>query len=136
MLYPPAATASRACTAPFVSDDEVEASRTICARRASHATSRASPRLAEEPQATRGRQVVDEEDLYDRAVAIVCATKASISYLQRRLGIGYNRAADLMERMEQDRVVSPARPAAGKRGDFAGPDDGPRQDWYERHSRA
>src|SRR5690606_27107467 len=56
-----------------------------------------------------------EGDLYDKAVAIVLRDrKASTSYLQRRLSIGYNRAADLIERMEQDGIISPAN-ATGKR---------------------
>ena len=46
-------------------------------------------------------------DLYGRAVAIVRGErKASATYLQRRLGLGYNRAADLMERMEREGIVS------------------------------
>ena len=54
-------------------------------------------------------------DLYDRAVAVVARDKkASTSYIQRRLQIGYNRAASLMERMEQEGVVGPAN-HAGKR---------------------
>ena len=54
-------------------------------------------------------------DLYDRAVAVVTRDgKASTSYIQRRLQIGYNRAASLIERMEQEGVVSPAN-HAGKR---------------------
>jgi S-DNA-T family DNA segregation ATPase FtsK/SpoIIIE len=56
-----------------------------------------------------------EEDLYDRAVAIVMRDgKASTSYIQRRLSIGYNRAADLIERMERDGLISPAN-GVGKR---------------------
>ena len=55
------------------------------------------------------------DDLYDRAVAVVTRDgKASTSYVQRRLQIGYNRAASLIERMEQEGVVSPAN-HAGKR---------------------
>jgi len=47
------------------------------------------------------------DDLYDKALAVVARDKkASTSYIQRRLGIGYNRAASLIERMEQDGVVS------------------------------
>jgi DNA segregation ATPase FtsK/SpoIIIE, S-DNA-T family len=45
-------------------------------------------------------------DLYQQAVKIVVRDrKASTSYIQRRLQIGYNRAASLMERMEQEGVV-------------------------------
>ena len=47
------------------------------------------------------------DDLYDKALAVVARDrKASTSYIQRRLGIGYNRAASLIERMEQDGVIS------------------------------
>jgi len=47
------------------------------------------------------------DDLYDKALAIVARErKATTSYIQRRLQIGYNRAATLIERMEQDGVVS------------------------------
>jgi len=57
----------------------------------------------------------DSNDLYDRAVAVVTRDgKASTSYIQRRLQIGYNRAASLIERMEQEGVVGPAN-HAGKR---------------------
>jgi DNA segregation ATPase FtsK/SpoIIIE-like protein len=54
-------------------------------------------------------------DLYDQAVAVVLRDKkASTSYIQRRLQIGYNRAASLMERMEHEGIVGPAN-HAGKR---------------------
>ncbi|MCX2724900.1 DNA translocase FtsK [Roseibium salinum] len=57
----------------------------------------------------------DGNDLYDRAVAIVLRDKkASTSYVQRRLSIGYNRAASLIERMEQEGLISQAN-HAGKR---------------------
>ncbi|WMS43242.1 DNA translocase FtsK 4TM domain-containing protein [Acuticoccus sp. MNP-M23] len=57
----------------------------------------------------------ESDDLYDRAVALVLRDrKASTSYVQRRLSIGYNRAATLIERMENEGVVSPAN-NAGKR---------------------
>jgi S-DNA-T family DNA segregation ATPase FtsK/SpoIIIE len=47
------------------------------------------------------------DDLYDKALAIVARErKATTSYIQRRLQIGYNRAARLIERMEEDGVVS------------------------------
>ena len=57
----------------------------------------------------------DSDDPYDQAVAIVLRDgKASTSYIQRRLGIGYNRAASLIERMEEEGVIGPAN-HAGKR---------------------
>jgi S-DNA-T family DNA segregation ATPase FtsK/SpoIIIE len=60
-------------------------------------------------------------DLYDQAVAVVTRDrKASTSYIQRRLQIGYNRAASLIERMEKEGVVSAAN-HAGKRDILAGP---------------
>ena len=54
-------------------------------------------------------------DLFSQAVAIVKRDrKASTSYIQRRLQIGYNRAASLMERMEHEGIVGQAN-HAGKR---------------------
>jgi len=47
------------------------------------------------------------DDLYDKAVAVVARDrKVSTSYIQRRLQIGYNRAARLIERMEEDGMIS------------------------------
>ncbi len=49
------------------------------------------------------------DDLYDQAVAIVCETRqASVSYIQRRLQIGYNRSARMVEQMERDGILGPA----------------------------
>jgi len=57
----------------------------------------------------------DGADLYDRAVAVVLRDKkCSTSYVQRRLQVGYNKAASLVERMEKEGVVGPAN-HAGKR---------------------
>lgn len=50
-----------------------------------------------------------DEEVYDKAVALVAETKqASISMIQRRLRIGYNRAARMIERMESEGIVGPA----------------------------
>ncbi|KKT82890.1 MAG: Cell division protein FtsK/SpoIIIE [candidate division WWE3 bacterium GW2011_GWC2_44_9] len=49
-----------------------------------------------------------DDDLYDRAVeAVVSAGKASVSFLQRRLSVGYARAARIMDQLEETKVVSP-----------------------------
>jgi S-DNA-T family DNA segregation ATPase FtsK/SpoIIIE len=94
--------------AAFVSDEEVES---ITA----YLREQGEPRYVEGITDTTDRQEDPATparpgagDLYDRAVAIVRGDqKASTSYLQRRLGVGYNRAADLVERMEREGVLSP-----------------------------
>ncbi|MEO1550780.1 MAG: DNA translocase FtsK, partial [Pseudomonadota bacterium] len=56
-----------------------------------------------------------EDALYDQAVAIVARDrKCSTSYIQRKLAIGYNKAARLVEQMEEEGVVTPAN-HVGKR---------------------
>ena len=57
----------------------------------------------------------EEDDLYAQAIAIVVRDqRASTSYLQRRLKIGYNKAAGLIDRLEEEGVIS-APNHAGKR---------------------
>ena len=56
-----------------------------------------------------GEPIADDDPLYDQALEIVVqAGKASASYIQRRLKIGYNRAARLVEEMEERGIVGPA----------------------------
>ncbi len=65
----------------------------------------------------------DSDDLYEKAVKVVMRDKkCSTSYIQRRLSIGYNRAASLVERMEQEGIVGPAN-HVGKRAIIAGERD-------------
>jgi S-DNA-T family DNA segregation ATPase FtsK/SpoIIIE len=107
---------------PFVSDGEVE-------KIVSHLKSQGQPDYLEEvtkedqPEFDEdGGAVFDagsfgekSNDPYDQAVQIVLRDRrASTSYIQRRLQIGYNRAASIMERMERDGIVG-APNHAGKR---------------------
>ncbi len=106
---------------PFVSDEEVE-------KVVRHLKSQGVPQYleavtAEEPQDEDGNPVFDATamgvpeggDLYQQAVQVVTRDrKASTSYIQRRLQIGYNRAASLMERMEKEGIVGQPN-HAGKR---------------------
>jgi DNA segregation ATPase FtsK/SpoIIIE, S-DNA-T family len=108
---------------PFVSDEEVE-------RVVSFLKSRAEPdyidEITEEDEAPADPFGGDDEGgsgdgLYDQAVALVCREqKASTSFVQRHLQIGYNRAARLIERMEAEGVVTQAN-HVGKRDVLAPP---------------
>ena len=105
---------------PFVSDGEVEAVAKFLREQGTpsyleEVTAGGDEEEAEGPNLGFGGDTGDANDLYDRAVAIVTRDgKASTSYIQRRLQIGYNRAASIMERMENEGVVGPAN-HAGKR---------------------
>jgi DNA segregation ATPase FtsK/SpoIIIE, S-DNA-T family len=71
-----------------------------------------------------GAEGVGGADLYAQAVQVVTRDrKASTSYVQRRLQIGYNRAASLMERMEREGIVGQPN-HTGKREILVGGQDG------------
>jgi DNA segregation ATPase FtsK/SpoIIIE, S-DNA-T family len=106
---------------PFVSDEEVE--KVVRHLKAQGVPQYLEAVTAEEPQDEDGNPVFDSTamgapeggDLYQQAVQVVTRDrKASTSYIQRRLQIGYNRAASLMERMEQEGIVGQPN-HAGKR---------------------
>ena len=116
---------------PFVADDEVE-------KIVNHLKSQGTPQYLEAVTAsieeededgnpifdgTAMGQTGDATDLYQQAVQIVTRDKkASTSYIQRRLQIGYNRAASIMERMEQEGIVGQAN-HAGKREILVGAEE-------------
>ena len=65
-------------------------------------------RMKEESESKEAEADEDTDENYDRAVAIVAETRnASISYIQRRLKVGYNRAARMVEQMENEGVIGP-----------------------------
>lgn len=111
---------------PFVSDEEVEDV-------VKHLKEQGIPQYLEavtedvddaanDPSDGSSGDLSDSDDPYDQAVAVVLRDKkASTSYIQRRLGIGYNRAASLIERMEEEGVIGPAN-HAGKREILVGSD--------------
>jgi len=104
---------------PFVSDNEVEEIVAYLKTQGSPEYLEAITEEEDEDGAGSGPagagNFSDSEDPYDQAVAVVLRDgKASTSYVQRRLGIGYNRAASLIERMEQEGIIGPAN-HAGKR---------------------
>ncbi len=117
---------------PFCTDEEVE-------KVVRHLKSQGTPQYLEavtaaEEEDEDGNPVFDATgmgqpeggDLYQQAVQVVLRDrKASTSYIQRRLQIGYNRAASLMERMEKEGVVGQAN-HAGKREILMGEEDAER----------
>jgi S-DNA-T family DNA segregation ATPase FtsK/SpoIIIE len=109
---------------PFVSDGEVEAVTTFLKAQGAPNYLEEVTAAPEEDDGDGGAMGGGEgsgNDLYDQAVAVVTRDrKASTSYIQRRLQIGYNRAASLIEQMEREGVVGPAN-HAGKRDILAGP---------------
>jgi S-DNA-T family DNA segregation ATPase FtsK/SpoIIIE len=111
---------------PFVTDNEVE-------KIVAHLKTQGQPEYLD---AITEDEVLDDEDgdaaapgsmdaeeagdLYDRAVAIVLRDKkCSTSYIQRRLSVGYNKAASLVERMEEEGIVG-APNHSGKRAILVG----------------
>jgi len=92
----------------FVSDQEV---RKVMKFIKQQAQPNYRPEVLEAKREVEAAAAADEEydEMYDQAVAIVTDTQqASISMVQRRLRVGYNRAARMIERMERDGVVGPA----------------------------
>src|SRR5690348_1679753 len=112
MLYMMAGGRIRRVHGPFVTDHEVE---DVVRFLKSQGRPEYLDAVTEEPEEDSddpysllgGGNGDSGDDLYDKALAIVAhERKATTSYIQRRLQIGYNRAARLIERMEEDGVVS------------------------------
>ena len=119
MLYMPAGMRPQRIHGGFVNDDEVEA---VVEFLKSQRQPEYVEGVTEGELETKGKDAGalfdrtpmgaagnGKDDLYEQAVAIVRNDKkASTSYIQRRLGIGYNKAASIIERMENEGVVTPA----------------------------
>ncbi len=106
LFLPPASSRFIRLHGPYISEQE-------SARLASFLRKQGKPTYdesitAEERVSAEGLEF-DKDDLYDEAARIVVGSgQASISYLQRRLRIGFSRAARLVDMMEMEGLVSPA----------------------------
>ncbi|MEC9368637.1 MAG: DNA translocase FtsK [Pseudomonadota bacterium] len=102
---------------PFVSDEEVEKVVGFLKKQGvpEYLDAVTEESDEDEDEDSGGEYAGSGDELFDQAVGVVLRDgKASTSYIQRRLSIGYNRAATLIERMEEEGIISPAN-HAGKR---------------------
>jgi S-DNA-T family DNA segregation ATPase FtsK/SpoIIIE len=92
----------------FVSDEEIEKTVQFIKSQGSPQYNEEILTIAEE-ESQSGESDEDRDEMYDQALNIVLETQqASISMIQRRLRIGYNRAARMVETLEREGVVGPA----------------------------
>ncbi|MBM93148.1 MAG: cell division protein FtsK [Legionellales bacterium] len=118
MLYLPvgASTPTRVHGA-FISDDEVHRVVKAIKTKTQHQYDDVLQQVVEQGESSGVGSTHDHQDpLYAEAVKIVAQTRrASISSIQRRLRIGYNRAATLIEKMEADGLIGPMTTASAPR---------------------
>jgi S-DNA-T family DNA segregation ATPase FtsK/SpoIIIE len=107
LFLPPGTSKLQRLHGSFVSEREVTALAEFLRAQGAPNFDEDLVRLEEESAATESR-AEDTDEHYDRALEIVAESRnASISYLQRRLKVGYNRAARMIEQMEAEGVVGP-----------------------------
>ena len=104
---------------PFVSDEEIEKITTFLRSQGTPDYLDEVTKIQEQNDENGNYQNNNEKDeLFDEAVRLIkMEGKASTSYLQRKLQIGYNRAARIIDQMEEAKIISPAN-HAGKRDIF------------------
>ncbi len=116
MLYMSAANRIVRIHAPFVSDDEIEKINNFLRSQAEPDYVDEILNFADEKEINENpKRQGDKDELYQTAVEIIKSEgKASTSFLQRKLQIGYNRAARIIDMMEAEGIVSKAN-HVGKR---------------------
>jgi S-DNA-T family DNA segregation ATPase FtsK/SpoIIIE len=108
LFLPPGTSKLQRVHGAFVTEDEVSALVSQLREQGTPHYDETLIRMEEEAGARESREQEDVDEMYDRAVAIIAETRnASISYVQRRLKVGYNRAARMIEQMEADGIVGP-----------------------------
>jgi S-DNA-T family DNA segregation ATPase FtsK/SpoIIIE len=115
MLYMSSANRIVRIHAPFVSDNEIEKINTSLRSQAEPDYVDEILNFADEKEIGDSHSQGDKDELYQQALEIIRSEgKASTSFLQRKLQIGYNRAARIIDMMEADGIVSKAN-HVGKR---------------------
>jgi len=115
MLYMSSANRIVRIHAPFVSDNEIEKINNFLRAQAEPDYIDEILNFADEKEIGDNQSLGDKDELYQSALEIIRSEgKASTSFLQRKLQIGYNRAARIIDMMEADGIVSKAN-HVGKR---------------------
>ncbi len=115
MLYMSSANKIVRIHSPFVSDNEIEKINNFLRTQAEPDYIDEILNFADEKEIVDSKNQGDKDELYQQALEIIRSEgKASTSYLQRKLQIGYNRAARIIDMMEADGVISKAN-HVGKR---------------------
>ena len=115
MLYMSSANRIVRIHAPFVSDNEIEKINNFLRSQAEPDYIDEILNFADEKEIGDNPNQADKDELYQQALEIIRSEgKASTSFLQRKLQIGYNRAARIIDMMEADGIVSKAN-HVGKR---------------------
>jgi S-DNA-T family DNA segregation ATPase FtsK/SpoIIIE len=115
MLYMSSANRIVRIHAPFVSDNEIEKINNSLRVQAEPDYIDEILNFADEKETSDSQSQGDKDELYQQALEIIRSEgKASTSFLQRKLQIGYNRAARIIDMMEADGIVSKAN-HVGKR---------------------
>jgi S-DNA-T family DNA segregation ATPase FtsK/SpoIIIE len=114
LFLPPGTAVLQRIHGPFVSEDEVHALVAFLKEQGHPVFDEELVRADAEAEKIESRGE-DVDEMFDQAVAIVAETRnASISYVQRRLKIGYNRAARIVEQMELDGMIGPQIGSKGR----------------------
>jgi len=109
LFMPPGTSKLQRIHGAYISEKETERIVTFLKEQGAVCYDESVLKLAEESEAGEGDESGESDEKYDEAVALVCESgQASISMVQRRLRVGYNRAARMIELMEKEGVVGPA----------------------------
>ena len=109
LFLPPGAAKLQRIHGAFISEEETERIINFLKEQGTAEYDESVLQVVEEEPGAEAGDEADYDEKYDQAVAVVTETgQASISMVQRRLRVGYNRAARMIEMMEREGIVGPA----------------------------
>lgn len=109
LFLPPGAAKLRRIHGAFISESETERIIDFVKKQGKAEYDQSVLQVVEDESTVEAQDAGDYDEKYDEAVAVVTQTgQASISMVQRRLRVGYNRAARMIEMMEKEGIVGPS----------------------------